>query len=102
VWAAAVECGRAGRNGSQNPADFKRFGSIVAPWLTRLLEQRPLPPLSKGTVMLLIIVIILLLIWAPGYYGYGRHRWGLGYGGHFLTILLVILVLWLLFARGGL
>lgn len=46
--------------------------------------------------MLLIIVIILLLIWTPGYYGYGRTRWGLGYGGHLLTLLLVILVIWLL------
>lgn len=46
--------------------------------------------------MLLIIVIILLLIWAPGYHFYGRRRWGLGCGGHFLTLVLVIIVLWLL------
>lgn len=46
--------------------------------------------------MLLIIVIILLLIWAPGYHFYGRRRWGLGCGGHFLTLVLVIVVLWLL------
>ena len=69
-------------------------------WLARPLNQLRLLPLSQDTVMLLIIVIILLLIWTPGYHVYGRRRWGLGHGGHLLTLLLVILVLWLLFARG--
>ena len=69
-------------------------------WLARLLNQRRLLPLSQDTVMLLIILIILLLIWAPGYHFYGRPRWGWGHGGHLLTVLLVILVLWLLFTRG--
>jgi hypothetical protein len=49
--------------------------------------------------MLLIIVIVLLLLWTPGYYGYGRSRWGLGYGGHLLTLILVIVLLWALFGR---
>ena len=40
--------------------------------------------------MLLIIIIILLILWAPGYYGYGRSRWGMGYGGDILTLLLII------------
>jgi amino acid permease len=46
--------------------------------------------------MLLVIVIILLLIWAPGYHFYGRRRYGWGCGGHVLTLILVIIVLWLL------
>ena len=49
--------------------------------------------------MLLIIVIILLLLWTPGYYGYGRSRWGIGYGGDIVTLLLVIIVIWVLIGR---
>ena len=49
--------------------------------------------------MLLIIVILLLLLWTPGYYGYGRSRWGIGHGGHFITLILVIVVIWLLLGR---
>ncbi|HEV8409687.1 MAG TPA: DUF3309 family protein [Gemmatimonadaceae bacterium] len=47
--------------------------------------------------MLLVILIILLLVWTPGYYGYGRQRMDLGYGGHAITtILIIVLVLALL------
>lgn len=49
--------------------------------------------------MLLIIIIILLVLWTPGYYGYGRSRWGIGYGGDIITLLLVIFVIWLLIGR---
>jgi amino acid permease len=54
-------------------------------------------PTIQAVEMLLIIVIVLLLIWTPGYYGYGRSRWGLGNGGHLLTLILVIVLLWALF-----
>jgi hypothetical protein len=47
--------------------------------------------------MLLIIIIILLILWAPGYYGYGRSRWGMGYGGDIVTLLLIIVLLWAIF-----
>ena len=47
--------------------------------------------------MLLIIIIVLLILWAPGYYGYGRNRWGMGYGGDILTLLLIIVLLWAIF-----
>ena len=47
--------------------------------------------------MLLIIIIVLLILWAPGYYGYGHRRWGLGNGGHIVTLLLIIILLWALF-----
>jgi len=47
--------------------------------------------------MLLIIVIVLLLLWTPGYYGYGRSRWVWGNGGHLITLVLVIVLLWVLF-----
>ena len=43
--------------------------------------------------MLLIIIIVLLLLWTPGYYGYGRSRWGIGAGGHFITLILVIVLI---------
>ena len=46
--------------------------------------------------MLLIIIIVLLLLWTPGYYGYGRTRWGFGNGGHFITLILVIILIWAL------
>lgn len=46
--------------------------------------------------MLLIVIIVLLLLWTPGYYGYGRTRWGLGGGGHLLTLILVIALIWVL------
>ncbi len=46
--------------------------------------------------MLLIIIIVLLLLWTPGYYGYGRTRWGMGRGGDLLTVILVIVLLWAL------
>jgi hypothetical protein len=46
--------------------------------------------------MLLIIIIVLLLLWTPGYDGYGRTRWGFGYGGHFITLILVIVLIWAL------
>jgi len=46
--------------------------------------------------MLLIIIIVLLVLWTPGYYGYGRTRWGIGYGGHFITLILVIVLIWAL------
>lgn len=49
--------------------------------------------------MLLIVLIVLLILWAPGYYGYGHRRWGLGCGGHTITLILVILLLWALLAR---
>ena len=47
--------------------------------------------------MLLIIIIVLLVLWAPGYYGYGRSRWGIGYGGDIVTLLLIIILLWAIF-----
>ena len=46
--------------------------------------------------MLLILIIVLLVLWTPGYYGYGRSRWGIGYGGDILTLILVIVLIWLL------
>jgi hypothetical protein len=49
--------------------------------------------------MLLIIIIVLLLLWTPGYYGYGRTRWGFGPGGDVLTLILVIVLLWALFGN---
>lgn len=49
--------------------------------------------------MLLIIIIILLLLWTPGYYGYGRSRWGMGFGGDILTLILVIVLIWALLGR---
>ena len=52
--------------------------------------------------MLLVIIIVLLILWAPGYYGYGRTRWGMGYGGDILTLLLIIVLLWVIFGRGRL
>jgi hypothetical protein len=56
---------------------------------------RPVVPFDEEVAVLLII-IVLLLLWTPGYYGYGRSRWGLGYGGHLLTLILVILLIWVL------
>jgi len=53
-------------------------------------------PFDEEVAVLLIIIIVLLLLWTPGYYGYGRSRWGLGYGGHLLTLILVILLIWVL------
>ena len=47
--------------------------------------------------MLLIIIIVILLLWTPGYYGYGHSRWGLGNGGHLITVILVIILIWALF-----
>jgi hypothetical protein len=52
--------------------------------------------------MLLIIIIVLLVLWAPGYYGYGRRRWGLGCGGDALTLILIIVLLWAIFGSGRL
>lgn len=49
--------------------------------------------------MLLIIIIVLLLLWTPGYYGYGRTRWGMGAGGDLLTLVLIIVLLWALFGN---
>ena len=49
--------------------------------------------------MLLIILIILFVLWAPGYYGYGRSRWGIGYGGDIVTVILVIVVILALMGR---
>ena len=47
--------------------------------------------------MLLIVLIVLLVLWTPGYYGYGRKRMDLGYGGHVITtILIIVLILALL------
>jgi hypothetical protein len=46
--------------------------------------------------MLLVLIIVLLVLWTPGYYGYGRRRWGLGYGGDILTLILVIVLIWAL------
>jgi len=43
--------------------------------------------------MLLIIIIVLLLLWTPGYYGYGRSRLNWGYGGHLITLILVIVLI---------
>ena len=44
--------------------------------------------------MLLIVLIVLFVLWTPGYYGYGHRRWNLGYGGHAVTtILLIVLIL---------
>lgn len=49
--------------------------------------------------MLLVILIILLLLWGGGYYGYGKSRWGMGYGGDVVTLLLVIILIWMLVGR---
>jgi hypothetical protein len=60
----------------------------------------PFPAVTiRGANVILIIVILLLLLWTPGYYGYGRSRWGIGNGGHFITLILVIVVIWLLLGR---
>jgi len=60
------------------------------------------PFLIPEVDMLLVIIIVLLILWAPGYYGYGRTRWGMGYGGDILTLLLIIVLLWVIFGRGRL
>ena len=49
--------------------------------------------------MLLIILIVLLVLWTPGYYGYGHSRWGLGHGGHLVTLILVIVLILALLGR---
>ena len=49
--------------------------------------------------MLLIVLIVLLLFWTPGYYGYGRKRMDLGYGGHAVTTILVILLVLVLLGQ---
>jgi len=49
--------------------------------------------------MLLIVLIILLVLWAPSYHGYGRSRWGIGYGGDIVTVILVIVVILALMGR---
>jgi hypothetical protein len=50
--------------------------------------------------MLLIIIIVLLVLWAPGYYGYGRRRWGFGCGGDVFTLILIVVLLWAIFGGG--
>jgi hypothetical protein len=58
---------------------------------------RALRTLLSEVGVLLIIIIVLLVLWAPGYYGYGRSRWGIGYGGDIVTLLLIIILLWAIF-----
>ena len=48
---------------------------------------------------MLIIIIVLLLLWTPGYYGYGQRRMNLGYGGHLITTILVIVLILALLGR---
>ncbi len=48
---------------------------------------------------MLLIIIIVLLLWTPGYYGYGHRRMNLGYGGHFITTILVIVLILALLGR---
>ena len=43
--------------------------------------------------MLLIVLIVLVVLWTPSYYGYGHRRWNLGYGGHAVTTILVIVLI---------
>jgi hypothetical protein len=70
-------------------------GLRFAPGSGRLTYQF----IDPGGTMLLIIIIVLLVLWTPGYYGYGRSRWGWSYGGDLLTLILVIVLIWILLGR---
>ncbi len=64
-------------------------------WNIHLTAREP----EFETPMLLIVLIVLVVLWTPGYYGYGRNRWNLGYGGHALTTILVIVLILALLGR---
>lgn len=56
---------------------------------------------TRRRIAMMLLLIILLVLLLLGYGGYGRSRWGWGYGGDLGGLLVLIIVIYLVLQLAG-